>query len=340
MKFNFNKFVFNFRNFIAIFFLIALLWQLGDVIGDKKRNLAYFPLPEIKPLWEDKINIEQELKIGIMTDNHIRSTRISRLVDAENSPRIIKPEDLMVFSNFNKEMKIFNPDFIVHLGDGIEGTDDPDYVGLSGLNLIKKELEKNKKPVYWVLGNHELRSVSKDQFKNVFNLDSLDYVADWGEYRFIFLDGNYNPENIDNDFGGYEYTPGFIHPEKLIWLEDQLRTNKRVYVFLHQSILNQQYLSENQLAKSPIFNAREVMDLFEKYNVEAFFNGHIESSYYEEVEGVEYYSLPGPKKSPNYQKSYYEMIIENDKVDMKMFYQDSLTGKFIKTDFEDGLNLD
>lgn len=332
-----KDFFIDFLVFSLVFIFFGMLWNLGFAINEKYRKLDYFPLPEADLPWENKLNGGREIKIGLMNDNHIRPTRMNKSI--ENSPRIMKSEYSEVFKRFNKKMKLFNPEFIVHLGDGIEGTGDPDYVGISGLELIEKELLANKKPIYWVLGNHELRSVNKEQFKQVVGLENLDYKVDLNNYRFIFLDGNYNPENVEKDFEGYGYIPGFLHPKTLIWLEEQLRTNKRVFVFMHQSILSQEYLNNDQIAKTQIFNFREVMDLLEKYNAEAFFNGHIESRYYKEVEGVKYYSFPGTQKSLDYKKSFYSVLIRDNEVDVIMDYEDPINKNLKVMDFESGKDI-
>jgi len=342
MKFNKNIFI-NLIGYGLIFgltfLMLFLLWKLGEVQKAKYRNLEVFYLPKAKPIWERKVESGEVTKIGIMTDNHIRPTRINKNDERVNAPRFIKSEYLETFINFNRQMSSFGPDFIVHLGDSIEGTDDPDYVGLSGIKLVEKELLKNKVPVYWVLGNHELRSITKNQFREALKIEDLDYIIDRGDYRFVFLDGNYDPENAAGDFAGDSYIPGFLHPRTLAWLEEQLKTDKRVFVFMHQSVLSQEYLNNNQIAKNPVLNGREMMDLFEKYNVEAFFNGHIESRYYEEVEGVKYYSLPGTKKSPDYIGSYYELMIKNNQSDLTMFYRDSMTGRKKVINFKTGENI-
>lgn len=342
MKFDKNilRELINYGSVFGVTFLVVILfWQFGEIQRFKYQNLEVFRLLKAKPIWERKIESKKAVKIGIMTDNHIRPTRINKNDQRVDAPRLIRGEYLETFSNFNRQMSVFGPDFIVHLGDSIEGTDDPDYVGLSGIKLAEKELLKNKVPIFWVLGNHELRSITKEQFKEALSLKSLDYVRDLGDYRFIFLDGNYNPENKEGDFAGDDYVPGFLHPKTLIWLKEQLKTDKRVIVFMHQSVLSQEYLDINQIAKSPVLNGREMMDLFEKYNVEAFLNGHIESRYYKEVEGVKYYSLPGSKKSPDYLGSYYEFTIENNRSDLIMFYRDVITTKESVIDFEMGKSI-
>jgi len=306
--------------------------------GDEEDLIAQ-AIPKPVFAWKAKIETQQDLKIGIITDTHIRATRFNKKDKSPSALRYIKEKYLKDFVNFNKQMSILGPDFIIHLGDIVEGTDDPDFVSLNGIALVKNELLKNNVPIYWLIGNHELRSITKEQFKEVLDLDSLQYYKDIGDYRFIFLDGNFNPDNIDTDFMGQSYLPGFIHPKTLNWLEELLKTEKRVFVFMHQAVLGADFFQSDEFFKSAVANWRQVMDLFEKYDVEAFFNGHIENRYYKEVNGVKYYSLTGTKKSVQYPASYYELVIENGQPRVTMYYTEPEINQSKTIDFETGKEI-
>jgi len=147
------------------------------------------------PIWEKKIQTEQDIKIGIITDTHVHAKRINRQNASDEAPRYLSEKNVKPIRNFVKQMTKFQPEFIVNLGDVIEGTNDKDFVGIAGLKLVKKELEKVGVPVKWVLGNHDLRSVTREQFKEALGIESLNQVFDIGDYRFVILDANYNKEN-------------------------------------------------------------------------------------------------------------------------------------------------
>lgn len=323
-------------DFLLRFFVLGAVFGLLTFLSDrnyadlkKLSNLEYFPLPEAAPIWERKIEYPSELKIGLIADNHFRPTRINKKDKSPDTLRILKPEDQKILENFIRQMNSFNPNLIVHLGDVIEGTGDPDYVGLKGLSLVKEELEKNGAPVFWVVGNHDLRSVSKEQFKAIFEMENLEYVKDWGDYRFVFLDGNFNPQNGENNFIGEGYIPGFLHPESLTWLSEQLKTDKRVIVFMHQSAMNNQDDSRTD-TKSSIFNAVEVREILAKYKVDAIFNGHIEILHKIEEDGVRYYSLAGTKKNPDFQEAYYEFSVKEGEFKLSVFYRNQEKNQIVE----------
>lgn len=103
---------------------------------------------------------------------------------------------------------------------------------------------------------------------------------------------------------------------------------------MHQAVLGPEFLAENEIGKMIIANAKDVTAVLEKYNVEAFFNGHIEVLYNKEINGVNYYSLTGTKKNENYHNSHYELVIENAVPKVKMYYGDEKEG------LEKSLNLE
>lgn len=202
--------------FMVVFLSAGFSWHLGDKKRNTYKNLVVSILPKARPIWERKLETSQKTKIGIITDTHLRATRINRLNKKDDAPRQLDEDDIFPLIRFNKNMAVFKPDFIVHLGDVIEGTGDSDFIGALTLREIKNNLDENKIPIWWVLGNHDLRGVSREEFKEITELESLDYVRDVGDYRFVFLDANYHPSREEFDFMGKEYVPGYLHPRTLV----------------------------------------------------------------------------------------------------------------------------
>lgn len=285
------------------------------------------------PIWHKKIHTEEDLKIGIITDTHVHAKRVNRDDKRDDAPRYLSTKDVTPINNFVTDMQEFEPKFIIHLGDVIEGTGDEDYVGLAGISLVKKELEKVGVPVHWVLGNHDLRSVTKNQFKDVLKLDSLQQVFDIGDYRFIILDANFNPQGgFPGPDGNNRFIPGFVPPEEIEWLKDQLATDKRVFIFMHQGIYLNKLKGDRKTSdsygnpskqfkmKQPVANSNILRDILKEYRVDGFFNGHMEARYYEKDGSTNYYSLTGTKKSETFPDSYYELTITDGVPDVTMYY--------------------
>jgi alkaline phosphatase len=289
------------------------------------------------PIWEKKINTEQDIKIGIITDTHVHPNRIDRQDKRDESPRYLNEKNIKPIVNFVEQMKKFQPEFIVHLGDVIEGTNDEDFVGIKGIKLVKAEIDKASIPIHWVIGNHDLRSLTKEQFKEALELESLNQTFDVGDYRFVILDANYDEKNQPRSPGANTFIPGNIPPEIMEWFEIQVQTDKKVFVFIHQGVFTHPTQGDKHRTKRSILNAKEFDDILNKYHVSGVFNGHIEARHFEKTGDTFLYSLTGTKKSKKYPDSYYELTITNGIPDLKMFYTTEDTGdEIIEIDFMEG----
>ncbi len=294
------------------------------------------------PIWHKKINTEEDLKIGIITDTHVHPKRINKDDERSEAVRYLSESQVAPIINFVEQMKQFKPDFIVHLGDVIEGTDDPDNVGIMGIKLVKAELEKTNVPIYWAIGNHDLRSVTKEQFKEVLMLDSLTQSFDVGDYRFIILDANYNAKNVSRAPKEGKYIRGHLPPEQIDWLKKQLATDKQTFIFLHHGVFLDNsagdYDKEKQSnkMKQSINNAKELQNIMEEYRVAGLFNGHMEARRHEQSRWTSFNSLTGTKKSKDYPDSYYELTITDGVPDVTMYYIPPGTTQIKKVDFESG----
>ena len=293
------------------------------------------------PIWHKKIQTQQDLKIGIITDTHVHPTRVNRTDKRDDAPRQLKNKDVTPIRNFVADMRVFQPEFTVHLGDVIEGTGDEDFVGMKGLELVKEEIEKTTFPAYWVIGNHDLRSVTREQFKKSLNLESINQSFDAGDYRFIILDANYNKHDLPRSPKGNSYIRGNIPQQQIEWFKKQLETNKRVFVFMHHGVFQNDTpgdLKDDGEArmKQSIKNADDLQDIFKEYRVDGLFNGHMEARRYEKISNTNIYSMTGTKKSQLYPRSYYELSIIDGNPDVTMYYTPVGSTKIKKIDFENG----
>ena len=315
---------------VFLVFFIALcgsvFWYFNKYDTPDYEHIGFFPTTKLKPEWERKIDTEQVLKIGVITDTHVRPSRVDKTNKFNDAERALFSEDLTSLQKFNARMKEFSPEMIVHLGDVIEGTGDEDFIGIMGIKLVRGELQKSGVPIYWALGNHELRSVTKEQYKKTLEIDNLDYFIDNGDYRLIFLDANYTKNN-DEIAPGKNYVAGHLHPDTLSWLEEKLKTNKRVFIFMHQAAFDRVLKGESKYLKESIDNANDIRVLMEKYNVDAIFNGHIEVRLHEEVNGVKYFPLIGAEKSNIHSQAYHAITIYGGEPIVETYYTDKESGE-------------
>jgi hypothetical protein len=107
----------NINRKLLIFFLVisgTVLFLVIKIFSTEDQTVVQTTVQ--KPAWQRKLNTSQALplKIGIITDTHIKTDEIS------GGERKLEPDYQNVFDDFVTGMKSFNPDFVVHLGDIIQ----------------------------------------------------------------------------------------------------------------------------------------------------------------------------------------------------------------------------
>ena len=141
-------------------------------------------------------------------------------------------------------MEVFNSsnlDFVIEMGD----LKDQDNVPrreqtITYLDEIENVFQSFRGPVYHVLGNHDMDSISKDDFlQHTSNQGDADkkayYSFAFDNIKFIVLDANYNLDGTPYDKGNFDWTKAYIPEDQIGWLRKELKgNNKPVIIFIHQ----------------------------------------------------------------------------------------------------------
>lgn len=273
------------------------------------------------------------LKIGIINDTQVHPSRVDKNQDAPDAERYLKERYRYAIDAFVEQMKIFQPDIVVVNGDIIEGTNDDAHVGQAGLKLVKESIDRVGAPMYWTLGNHELRSVTRAQYMEALGIDYLDTFVDVKGYRLVLLDSNYLEDDTPRTPTSEYYIRGRVSARGLETLRQGLKTNKPKIVFMHHP----PFVAEDGIGKRGtglLQNATEVRSILRDEHAVAVFGGHLETKFYMEKEGVEYYSLPGTIKHSVYQGSFYEATITPEDARVTMHYKDASADEYVSKDFE------
>lgn len=199
-------------------------------------------------------------------------------------------------------------DFLVELGDFKDESIPSDEEKTLGYLLeIEDVLSKFKNPRYHVLGNHDMDSLSKQQFlENVKNTriekDKKYYSFDKNGLHFIVLDANYNSEGDDYDHGNFDWTDANIPHDELDWLRADLQAaNGNVIVMVHQLL--------NGSGSEYVNNSADVRQILEQSGkVIAVFQGHRHAGSYTLTEGIHYYTLKGMVEGPGPRNSSYAIV--------------------------------
>lgn len=229
------------------------------------------------------------IKFGVVTDTHyaVRPPTISRFYK-QSLDKLSECVDLM-----NQQ----DVDFLIELGDFKDQNIDPEESKtLQFLETIEHEFRQFDGPMYHVLGNHDMDSISKDQFLDKITNTGFSNAPNYysfnnNDLHFIVLDANYSSEGIGYDHGNISWKDSHIPEEQLEWLEEDLRRNlKPTIVFVHQQ-LDSAAFDKSHAIYCPD-NADKVRSILEKSgNVLSVFQGHYHPGSFNIINGINYYTL-------------------------------------------------
>lgn len=284
------------------------------------------PLPEFSPLGEPVQREGDNLRIGFVTDTQVASQPVG------NSQGRLGTVFIERINHIVRQMNdVLSPDFIVINGDVIEGTKTPASQGMEELRQTKALFDRTSIPKYWVLGNHDVRSMNKTQWKETLGIGYTHKAFRIKGYKIIILDSNFDAAGEDVGPGpGRSYTRGKVSQEGLEWLENELESPEKKIVFLHHPPLRDIDKKPNILL---LKNAAILRDLFSKGNVIGVFAGHIEDLYSEREGTVRYFVFPGMTKSPNYPGNFVSIDVEGGDINAEMSYLGE-SGEYVTIDID------
>lgn len=226
-----------------------------------------------------------KLSFGILTDAHYSDT------DPKGSRQYRESAAKML--ECVTQMNDKKVDFLVELGDlKDQGQPVSEEKTLGYLETIEKVYAKFQGPRYHVLGNHDVDSISKEQFlSRVENTGiakgSAYYSFDSKGIHFVVLDANYVADGSDYDHGNFNWTDSNVPPRQLDWLKKDLASSSGpVIVFIHQQL--------DVTTSTGVKNAPQVRQVLQdSKRTLAVFQGHHHPGGYCRIEAIHYYTLRG-----------------------------------------------
>ncbi len=220
------------------------------------------------------------LKIGFSTDWEYGSRK--KLAHKLPIQALGELEKVVAYYN-----EVFHPDIVIGGGDYIESTTTKPEKAKAQLEEVNTIFERVEAPRFYALGNHDMRSLSKDDVKNILGITESHSLQDVGEWRLVIFDTNFNPAD-ESDRGVTSYVQGYVNEAELEWLEQALQTDRPTIIFSHHSPIDTLSMSGNLV--NNIYNAEAVRAILEKRrNVVAVVSGHTPRPQYREVNGVHYF---------------------------------------------------
>jgi len=198
--------------------------------------------------------------------------------------------------------------FVAELGDLIDvGPAGPDKeVALGHLRAINEVFGRLRAERHYVLGNHCLDALSKEQFLAACGASGRKsyYSFDAGPFHFVLLDADFRKDGTPYESGNFTWTDTWIPGEQQQWLADDLRKAqaRSTFVFVHQNL-------HDETDAHGVKNAPEVRRVLESAgNVAAVFQGHMHPGGRAEMAGIHYVTLRAMVEGPTLANNAYAIV--------------------------------
>jgi predicted phosphodiesterase len=221
-------------------------------------------------------NPERRVRIGMVTDLHYADkppagTRYYR----ETLDKIAAAA-----AQFQKDQ----PDFVISLGDLIDSADSLE-AEKKHLIRIHKEFASLPGSKYYVLGNHCVTSLTKEEFLGGVGQAKSHYSFDAGGFHFVVLDACFRADGAPYGRDNFKWTDANIPADQVDWLREDLKgTSHQTIVFAHQRLDVQNHYG--------VKNAEQIRRILEgSGKVLAVFQGHSHKNDLKEIGGIHYCTL-------------------------------------------------
>lgn len=236
-------------------------------------------------LFFKKETFQGDLVFGVFSDIHASAKNNPTIADVKTK----KYAETLPY--FVSEMEKIKAEFTIELGDYINGTERNNEGGRKDFGLVNAIYSRLPNR-YYVLGNHDVIALTKDEFRSLSGMESNYYSFEKKGYKFIVLDAQFNPEGKEMGPGIKKHIPGFIPAEEIGWLKEELeKSDKPTLIFSHQPLFSVDPSNEKMTS---ITNASEIKNILteNKDKVLGFFAGHNHRPAIREVDGLKYIFIP------------------------------------------------
>lgn len=175
-------------------------------------------------------------------------------------------------------------DFVVELGDFIDEAATAEGE-IAHLKTVEAEFAKFRGPRHYVLGNHCVWTLTKEQFYANCAAKRAPYSWDQSGFHFVVLDACFTADGTAYGAKNFKWTDTELPEAQRRWLaEDLAAARKPTIVFVHQRL---DIPGEYAVKSAPA--VREILE--RAGNVLAVFQGHHHRNEHREVGGIHYCTL-------------------------------------------------
>lgn len=234
------------------------------------------------------------LRIGLMTDLHY--------ADKPATKTRFYQEALGKLDEAVEVMNREKPAAVIELGDFIDQATDVDQE-LEWLKTMESHYAKLTSPRHYVLGNHCVTTLTKQEFADHTALAPTGHSSfELKGARFILLDACYREDGVPYGRNNAHWKDSAIPKAELTWLESELsQARGPVIILAHQRL-------DHDTAHA-VKNAAEVRSILEKSRkVTAVFQGHSHKNDLQEISGIPYCTLAAMIEGTGAENNSYGML--------------------------------
>tara|TARA_R110002049_G_scaffold285698_4_gene466993 strand:+ start:123270 stop:124139 length:870 start_codon:yes stop_codon:yes gene_type:complete len=233
------------------------------------------------------------VRIGMVTDLHY--------ADKPTVGSRHYRETLMKLGEAANHFQQESPDFLVELGDLIDRADSVD-TEMSYLQTVNQTFSAICKDRHYVLGNHCVDTLRKEEFLSAVAQPESYYSFDRGDFHFIVLDACFRGDGEPYGRKNFSWKDTNIPKSEVDWLRSDLQATKRkTVVFAHQRLDDTQSHS--------VINHAEVRSVLESSgNVLAVFQGHSHKNEVSEINGIHYCTMVAMVEGSGEESNAYAMM--------------------------------
>lgn len=181
-------------------------------------------------------------------------------------------------------------DFLIELGDFKDQDETPvEQNTLAYLRAVEGVFAGFRGPRFHVLGNHDVDSITKEQFQSVVENTGVDRARTWysfdrGGFHFVVLDADFRTDMIPYGRGEFDWRDANISPAQIEWLARDLKTaSAPVIAFVHQRL--------DEGGEGSIGNRAAVRQVLnDSGRAVLVMQGHIHQGDYQRIDGIHYYT--------------------------------------------------
>jgi len=224
--------------------------------------------------------VAKPLSFGLVTDVHNADMPTAGNRHYRDAPAKLK----LAIDVFQKEKVAF----VAELGDLINAGPSKE-VEKEYLRAIGKELERFDGDIHYVLGNHCVDTLTKEEFLTTCGRDPKRtyYSFDVSGYHLVVLDADFLEDGTPSPPGNFTWTGTWTPKAEMDWLAADLQQaqGRPAVVFIHQNL-------NDETDAHGVKNAPAVRKILEEAgNVAVVFQGHMHTGGLTRIGGIPYCTL-------------------------------------------------